>query len=44
MNLDCHSEQAFYAQRGIWASRAKRRVLCDAVIARSARVLFGTPS
>src|ERR1700677_3182314 len=24
----CHSEQAFFAQCGIWASRALRRVLC----------------
>ena len=35
----CHPEQAFFAQRGIWASRAKRCVLCNAVIARLARVL-----
>jgi hypothetical protein len=28
--FDCHPEQAFFAQRGIWASRAMRRVLCDA--------------
>ena len=33
-NVDCHPEQA---QRGIWASRAMRRVLCDAIIARLAR-------
>jgi hypothetical protein len=37
--LDCHSEQAFFAQRGIWASRAKRRALC-AIIARLARFLI----
>jgi hypothetical protein len=30
----CHPEQAFFAQRRIWAIRAKRRVLCDALIAR----------
>jgi hypothetical protein len=35
--LDCHPEQAFSAQRRIQASRAKRRVLCDAIIARLAR-------
>jgi hypothetical protein len=29
-DFDCHPEQAFFAQRGIWASRAMRRVLCDA--------------
>jgi anthranilate synthase/aminodeoxychorismate synthase-like glutamine amidotransferase len=34
---DCHPEQAFFARRGIWASRAKRRVLCDAILARLAR-------
>jgi hypothetical protein len=38
--LDCHPEQAFFAQRGIWASRAKRRALCDAIIARLARFLI----
>ncbi len=32
--FDCHSEQAFFATRGIWAICAKRRVLCDAIIAR----------
>ena len=36
----CHPEQAVFAQRRIWASRAKRRVLCDAEIARLARFLF----
>src|SRR5438876_2756787 len=30
---------AFFAQRRIWASRAKRRVSCDAIIARLARFL-----
>ncbi len=39
VEFDCHPEQAFFAQRGIWASRAKRRVLCDAIIARLARFL-----
>src|SRR5208283_3491179 len=38
--FDCHPEQAFFAQRGIWASRTLRRVLCDAIIARSARFLI----
>src|SRR5437667_2782555 len=32
-------KQAFFAQRRIWASRAKRRVSCDAIIARFARFL-----
>src|SRR5271166_5398330 len=36
----CHSEQAFFAPRGIWASRAKRRVLCDAITACLARFLI----
>jgi 7-keto-8-aminopelargonate synthetase-like enzyme len=39
VQFDCHSEQAFFAQRGIRASRAKRRVLRDATIARLARFL-----
>src|SRR5580693_1134492 len=39
---DCHPEQAFFAPRGIWASRAMRRVLCDALIARLARFLIKT--
>src|SRR5271166_1312691 len=38
--FDCHPEQASFAQRGIWASRAKRRVLCDALIARLVRFLI----
>jgi hypothetical protein len=38
--MSCHPE-AFFAQRWIWASRAKRRVLCDAIIARLARILIG---
>jgi len=38
--FDCHPEQAFFAQRGIWASRAMRRALCDAIIARLARFLI----
>jgi hypothetical protein len=33
----CHPEQSFFAQRGICASRAKCRVLCDTIIARLAR-------
>jgi hypothetical protein len=37
--LDCHPEQAFFAQRGIWASRAKGRALCGPIIARLARFL-----
>jgi hypothetical protein len=37
VQFTCHPEQAFFAQRGIWASRATRRVLCDAIAARSAR-------
>jgi len=39
VQFDCHSEQAFFAQRRIWASRAKRRASCDAIIARLARFL-----
>jgi alanyl-tRNA synthetase len=35
--FDCHPEQALFAQRGIWASRAMRRVLRDEIIARLAR-------
>jgi hypothetical protein len=37
MQSCCHPEQAFFAQRGIWASRAKRRVFCDALLACLAR-------
>jgi hypothetical protein len=37
VRFDCHPEQALFAQRGIWASRAMRRVLCDAIVARLAR-------
>jgi hypothetical protein len=33
----CHPEQAAFAQRGIWVSRALCRVLCDTIIARLAR-------
>ena len=48
LEFDCHPEQAFFAQRGIWASRAKQpalseprgRVLCDARTARLARFLI----
>jgi hypothetical protein len=38
--LNCHSEQAFFALRGTWASRAKHRGFCDAIVARLARFLF----
>jgi hypothetical protein len=38
--VNCHPEQALFAQRGIWASRALCRVLCDTIIARFARFLF----
>jgi tetratricopeptide (TPR) repeat protein len=37
----CHSEQAFFARRGIWVSREKWRVLCATIIARLARFLMG---
>ncbi len=48
MHFDCHPAQAFFARRracpeiveGIWAVRAKRRVLCDAIIARLDRLLI----
>jgi len=36
----CHPEQALFAPRRILASRAKRRLLCDAHAARSARFLM----
>jgi hypothetical protein len=36
----CHPEQAFFAQRRIWASRAMRRAFCDAILARLARLLI----
>src|SRR5438034_3694671 len=39
VQFPCHPEQAFFAQRRIWASRAKRRVSCGAIIARLARFL-----
>jgi hypothetical protein len=39
-HFDCHPEQAAFAQRGIWASRALRRAFCDATIARLSRFLF----
>jgi A/G-specific adenine glycosylase len=39
VQFDCHPEQAWFAKRGIWASRAKGRVLCDPTIARLARFL-----
>src|ERR1700722_9332950 len=35
-NVDCHSEPTFFAQWGIWASRAMRCVRCDAILARLA--------
>jgi hypothetical protein len=38
--FDCHPEQAFFARRRIWASRAMCRVLCDTIIARLARFLI----
>jgi hypothetical protein len=43
MYFACHPEQAFFAQRGIWASRATRRAAFieksrDALIARLARI------
>ncbi len=37
VRFGCHSEQALFAQSGIWASRAKRRASCKAKIARLAR-------
>ncbi len=40
LEFDCHPEQAFFARRGIWASRAKPRVLCEAIIERLARFLM----
>src|SRR2546427_11715653 len=36
VQFPCHPEQAFFAQRSIWASRANRRVTCGALIARFA--------
>jgi len=46
VQFDCYSacpgaprEQAFFAQRRIWASRARGRVLCDPIIARLTRFL-----
>jgi hypothetical protein len=47
-----HPEQAFFAQRepalslpkGIWASRAMCRVLCDTIIARLARFFINPHS
>ena len=38
--IACHSEQAFFAQRGIWASRAKCRGLCDTSIACLALIII----
>jgi hypothetical protein len=37
--IDCRSEQAFFAQREIWTNRAKRPVVCDAIVARLARFI-----
>jgi hypothetical protein len=37
LELACHPERAFFAQRRIWASRALCRVLCDTIVARLAR-------
>ena len=34
----CHPEPPSFGGRGIWASRAKPRVLCEAIIARLARI------
>src|SRR5271163_1869803 len=42
LTRNCHPEQAFFARRGIWVSRAKRRVFRDAIIARLAR--FASPA
>jgi len=41
--LACHPEPPSFGGRGIWASRAKRRVLYDAIIARLARILINCP-
>ncbi len=38
MQLGCHPEPAFFAQRGTWASREKRRAFCDADNERLARI------
>jgi hypothetical protein len=40
MHTCSHPEQAFFAQRRIWASRALRRVPSDSIIARLARFQF----
>ena len=40
VQFGCHPEQAFLAQRGIWASREMRRVLGEAGIAGWDRFLF----
>ena len=42
--FECYSQHAFFARRGIWASRALRRVFCDAIIARLARFLLKSVS
>jgi tetratricopeptide (TPR) repeat protein len=41
-SFDCHPEQGFFAQRRIWASRAKCRGFCDTIIARLARFLIAS--
>src|SRR2546430_17542205 len=43
LQFPCHPEQAFFAQRRIWASSANRRVSCGAIIARLARFLPKLP-
>jgi hypothetical protein len=40
VQFDCHPEQAFFARRRIWASRAMCRALRDTIIARLARFLI----
>jgi hypothetical protein len=42
VSVGCHPEQVFFAQRRIWASRAMRRALCEAIITRLARFLIRT--
>jgi hypothetical protein len=36
----CHPEQAFFAQRRIWANRAMRRAVCAAMTAGLAHFLI----
>ena len=40
IHLGCHPEQASFAPRGIWASHAMCRALCDTIIARLARFII----